>query len=72
MVFRLINGSNLAPLENFYRVVEKGFNSLANKFGSTYIKGDFNLHQRPQFSTVREEFRHWSVNLMGVISMLVK
>ncbi len=50
---RLINGSNLAR-DNNYRQEEKGLILVTNL--PVYIKGDFNLHQKPEGGAVREEF----------------
>ncbi|PSB34640.1 hypothetical protein C7B70_03395 [Chlorogloea sp. CCALA 695] len=50
---RLINGSNLARDNNF-RAEEKGLILVTNL--PVYIKGNFNLHQKPGGGALREEF----------------
>lgn len=50
---RLINGRNLARV-NTFRQEEKGLILVTNL--PVYIKGDFNLHQKPGGGALREEF----------------
>ncbi len=50
---RLINGGNLARV-NTFRQEEKGLILVTNL--PVYIKGDFNLHRKPEGGALREEF----------------
>lgn len=59
---RLINGSNLAR-QNTYRQEEKGLILVTNL--PAYIRGDFNLHQKPGGGAFTEEFMEKLDNTWG-------